>query len=255
MSRCFQRYVGIDYSGAGCPDSRLSGLELYLAEGEGGPVRVSPVDGGRWSRRSLAAWLASYLAQPVPTIAGLDHGFSLPLPYLEARGLDTWDALLAHVAARWPTADQGVSVESLRRDREPGVDPQALRLCETWIAGAKSVFLFDVQGSVAKSTLAGLPWLGRLRAEPALQRRMHVWPFDGWLPAAGSSLLAEVYPSLLRHRYRSVEPRPDRRDAWSVARWLQDMDGRGALGRYFQPPLTAAERRRAALEGWILGVG
>jgi len=34
-----------------------------------------------------------------------------------------------------------------------------LRLTEQWTATAKSVFLFDVQGSVAKSTFAGLPWL------------------------------------------------------------------------------------------------
>ena len=33
-----------------------------------------------------------------------------------------------------------------------------LCLTERWTATAKSVFLFDVQGSVAKSTFAGLPW-------------------------------------------------------------------------------------------------
>ena len=40
-----------------------------------------------------------------------------------------------------------------------------LRLCERWTSSAKSVFHFDVRGSVAKSTHAGIPWLKRLRDE------------------------------------------------------------------------------------------
>ena len=37
-------------------------------------------------------------------------------------------------------------------------DASWFRLTERWTAGAKSVFRFDVQGAVAKSTHAGLPW-------------------------------------------------------------------------------------------------
>lgn len=37
-----------------------------------------------------------------------------------------------------------------------------LRLCERWTSSAKSVFLFDVNGSVAKSTYVGILWLKRL---------------------------------------------------------------------------------------------
>ena len=46
----------------------------------------------------------------------------------------------------------------------------------------------------------------------------------------------------------------DRLDAYAVSCWLRDMDARGALNRYFDPPLTTAERKTVALEGWILGV-
>jgi hypothetical protein len=42
-------------------------------------------------------------------------------------------------------------------------DPRWLRLTESWTPSAKSVFLFDVQGSVAKSTHAGLQRLRFLR--------------------------------------------------------------------------------------------
>jgi hypothetical protein len=51
-------------------------------------------------------------------------------------------------------------------------------LTEQWTATAKSVFQFDVQGAVAKSTYAGLPWLQYLRRE--CKRGLHFWPFDGW---------------------------------------------------------------------------
>jgi hypothetical protein len=40
------------------------------------------------------------------------------------------------------------------------------------------VFYFDVQGSVAKSTHAGIQWLRFIRQR--LGDRVHFWPFDGW---------------------------------------------------------------------------
>jgi hypothetical protein len=60
------------------------------------------------------------------------------------------------------------------------------------------VFHFDVQGSVAKSTHAGIPCLLYLRRQ--LGTRLHFWPFDGWSIPAGKSVVVEVYPSLWKHR-------------------------------------------------------
>lgn len=71
------------------------------------------------------------------------------------------------------------------------------RLCERWTSSAKSVFQFDVQGAVAKSTHAGIPWLKRIRE--AAGEHVHIWPFDGWTPAEGKAVIAEVYPSIFRH--------------------------------------------------------
>jgi len=61
-------------------------------------------------------------------------------------------------------------------------------------AGAKSVFHFDVPGSVAKSTHAGLPWLRYIRQR--VGDRVQFWPFDGWEIPAKKSVIAEVYPSV-----------------------------------------------------------
>ncbi len=60
---------------------------------------------------------------------------------------------------------------------------------------AKSVFHFDVPGSVAESTQAALPWL-RLIRRLRLGARVHFWPFDGWdFPAATRSRRSDLVNS------------------------------------------------------------
>ena len=137
---------------------------------------------------------------------------------------------------------------------EPGErvgDQRWVRLTERWTATAKSVFPFDVQGAVAKSTYAGLPWLRYLRHE--CKRSIHFWPFDGWDIPQGSSVVAEVYPSLWTRRFPKDDRDGDEQAAYAVAAWLQRADQSGSLGSFFNPPLTPEEREVATVEGWILG--
>ncbi|MFM8393752.1 MAG: hypothetical protein ACKOB4_07470 [Acidobacteriota bacterium] len=107
-------------------------------------------------------------------------------------------------------------------------------------------------GSVAKSTHAGLPWLRRLREQ--VGTRLHCWPFDGWSPEPGRSLITEIYPSLWSRDYPVEGRTPDQHDAWVVATWLKRTDHAGQLGAYLQPTLSLEEQRIAGQEGWILGV-
>ena len=127
-----------------------------------------------------------------------------------------------------------------------------LRLTEQWTATAKSVFLFDVQGSVAKSTHAGLPWLLYLRNW--CKRPIHFWPFDGWEIPKGKSVVAEVYPLLWTRRFPRDNRDGDEHAAYATAAWLQRADRDGSLDGFFRPNLTAEEREVGAVEGWILGV-
>jgi len=117
----------------------------------------------------------------------------------------------------------------------------------------RSVFHFDVQGSVAKSTHAGIPWLRYLRRE--LGQAIHFWPFDGWTPGNGSHVVAEIYPSLWRSLYPAEGRTKDQQDAYAVCRWLQETDRADSLTKYFNPLLTPDEQAVASIEGWILGVG
>jgi hypothetical protein len=120
-------------------------------------------------------------------------------------------------------------------------------------ARAKSVFHFDVPGSVAKSTHAGLPWLRHLRQ--AVGDRLHFWPFDGFEVRPGRSVIAEVYPALWSRAHHPAGRTRDQHDAWTIATGLRAADADGSLARLLLlPDLSPDERRVAAFEGWILGV-
>ena len=97
----------------------------------------------------------------------------------------------------WPTDEDHIYVDFVREGAFGNGaarmgNTRWRRLTEERAGGAKSVFHFDVQGSVAKSTHAGIPWLRFIRQR--LGERVHFWPFDGWEIPAGRSAVAEVYP-------------------------------------------------------------
>ncbi len=252
----FARHIGIDYSGARTPRSRLAGLQVYQATGGGEPERVSPpAESARnWTRLEVAQFCRAALGADEPVIIGIDHAFSFPASYMTRYGIKNWDQFLDDFMRHWPTADPHIDVDSLRQGNQRTGEAGELRLCERWTAGPKSVFQFDVQGQVATSTHAGLPWLLWLREMHPARSRPHFWPFDGFDVPAGKSAVTEVYPSLFRRRYPRELRTMDEHDAYCVAAWLVEMDRRGTLDAYFRPPLNLPESRRCRLEGWILGV-
>jgi hypothetical protein len=253
----FDVHVGVDYSGAESPTSRLKGLQVYLAEGRAQPVAVqtpaSPAGKGwKWTRNELAAWIVSLGKEGRRFILGIDHAFSFPATYLDRWGLKSWDAFLADFCTHWPTRQDDSHVDYVREGNLRTGKPSEFRLAERWTSSARSVFLFDVQGQVAKSTHAGIPWLSHIRE--VLGSDVHFWPFDGWDVPGGKSVIAEVYPSIFRRRYPTGDRGPDEQDAYAIARWLRDADHRDILDRYLHPPLSDGEQRLALLEGWILGI-
>jgi hypothetical protein len=253
----FERYVGIDYSGAKTSTDSLPGLRVYAADWVMSPREVLPPPSPRkyWTRRGLAEWLVTQLSGDKPLLVGIDHGFSFPMRYFEKHrlALDWWK-FLDDFQKHWPTDGDHTSVDFVR-DGEGAKrrgDSSWLRLTEQWTARAKSVFQFDMQGQVATSTHAGLPWLRFIRGR--CRNRVHFWPFDGWQIPAGRSVLAEVYPSLWMRRFAAEDRDGDQHAAFSVAAWLRRVDADGSLTGYFNPPLEPQERTQARVEGWILGV-
>ena len=255
----FERYVGIDYSGAETPTSSLRGLQVFMAGRGAESTRVPPPPSPRkhWTRRGIAEWLVTLLAEGVPTVVGIDHAFAFPIEYFQKYDLQHgWRLFLDDFQRHWPTDEDHLYVDFMRHGKHG--DGRARvgerrwrRLTERW-AGAQSAFQFDVQGSVAKSTHAGLPWLRHIRR--AVPEKVHFWPFEGWDIPAGSSAVVEVYPALWNRGVEKPGLSDHERDAFVVAEWLRDADSDGRLADTLAPRLSAVEREQALVEGWILGV-
>ncbi len=255
----FERYIGIDYSGAETSTARLKGLRIYEAAGDA-EAREVPTPAGphkHWTRREIAEWLVALLHADGPILVGIDHAFSFPHKYFKKHRLPLqWTHFLDDFCEHWPTDAEHTYVDFVRdglcgRGSERQGHARWKRLTEVRTGTAKSVFHFDVPGSVAKSTHAGLPWLRYVRQHaPAT----HFWPFDGWSCPRGRSVLAEAYPRLWSTTCPKEDRTADQHDAFSLASKLRDLDRTGQLTALLHPPLSPAEKRQAEYEGWILGV-
>lgn len=259
MNPLFERYVGIDYSGAQTPSSSLSGLRVYSANRTATPEEVLPPPSPRkyWTRKEIAEWLIERLSEETPTLFGIDHGFSFPLAYFEQHGLPLdWPSFLDDFQRHWPT-DEDIYVDFVREGVTGNAaarsgNPRWRRVTELRARTAKSVFHFDVQGSVAKSTHAGIPWLRYIRQR--VKDRVHFWPFDGWSVPPNRSVVAEVYPALWSRSFPTEGRTSDQQDAFAIAKWVQRADTGGSLEGFLTRELEPRERKAAETEGWILGV-
>jgi hypothetical protein len=258
MNPAFERYIGIDYSGAETPKSSLKGLRVYAADRLTAAQEVEPPPSPRkyWTRKGVAEWLVRKLFEEPPTLVGIDHGFSFPLQYFDQHGLLLdWPSFLDDFQRHWPT-DEDIYVQFVR-DGSTGNGAARLgnsrwrRLTELRTRTAKSVFQFDVQGQVAKSTHAGIPWLRYMRQHA--KDHVHFWPFDGWSVPPNRSVVAEVYPALWNRTFPTAGRTADQQDAFSTAESLRRADSDGSLEKFFSPELEPHERKIAEVEGWILG--
>ena len=253
-SRLFQHYVGIDYSGAATPTTRLRGLRVFRATPSEDSVKVHPPnnEGRNWTRKEIAHWCVDRLQGNHGIIIGIDHAFSFPIDYMVRNKINNWHHFLSDFCKHWPTHLNNNRVADLRENNHRSGSKDEFRLTEKWTSSAKSVFRFDIQGQVAMSSHAGIPWLKCIIEQVGDSAQF--WPFDGFEIPPGKSVVAEVYPAIFKKRYESENRTGDEHDAYSIAMWLKQMDGRGALERYFNPPLSPTECKQAELEGWILGI-
>ncbi|HUN92835.1 MAG TPA: hypothetical protein VMU33_12315, partial [Burkholderiaceae bacterium] len=106
-----------------------------------------------------------------------------------------WPNFLDDFQRHWPTDEDHTYVDFVRvgshgNGPARSGNPKWRRLTEEWSGSAKSVFHFDVPGTVASSAHAGIPWLRFIREQCGDQ--VHVWPFDGWEIPEGKSAILEV---------------------------------------------------------------
>lgn len=267
----FSVFVGIDYSGAWHCGAGLSGLRVFRSDESlltSTEVRPSGSSRAHWSREGVAHWLVECLSDSTqgPVLVGLDHALSFPAEYFALHGIPlNWERFLEHFCVGWPLTRRDQTVKGLytayvRAFGAPHGQARWRRIAEKRSKGAKSVFHFGVPGSVASSTHAGLPWIQFLRNHPRLMGRVHFWPFDGWIPKPGHSVVAEVYPSLWNKRWEKRHHTQDQHDACVIVNAFIEAQKSRELSRWFNPEtwrgvhLSEHERFLAGVEGWILGL-
>ena len=163
----------------------------------------------------MAEWLIDQATSGKPFVAGLDFSFWLRLPYFQHHGLTNRDDVVADFVEHWSIDREDATVDGRRRGNARTGTSDEFRVMERWRSSAKSNIQFDVQGQVAKSTHAGIPWLWRMRS--AVGKKVHFRPFDGWQVRQGKSVIAEVYPPVLRRRYPAENRTADRQEPTASA--------------------------------------
>jgi hypothetical protein len=113
MDPAFERYVGIDYSGAQTPASGLKALLVYVTDRLTTPQEIEPPPSPRkyWTRRGIAEWLVGRLSEGPPTLVGIDQGFfSFPQQYFEQHELPLdWLTFLDDFHRHWRTDGSGMT--------------------------------------------------------------------------------------------------------------------------------------------------
>ena len=219
--RKFQRFVGIDWSGAeGLEQSGIQVAEIEV--GSSAPHLVLPTGGAKWSRPGVAKYLSQL--NDKPTLVGLDFAFSVPWPDVvgplgDDLALDDavhlWSRIelicgtTPHLYARpiWTSVDSpfreyihhyGTGHRGEKYCRE------FKRLTEECVKNAISIYrMTGVQ--VGAGSFSGMRMLNHVSKNYA--NEIAIWPFEK-LDGRKTSIV-EIYPSYF-YRYKDVRrPRKD----------------------------------------------
>jgi hypothetical protein len=289
----FERYLMVDWSGAGVPRLGRDSIWTCLLDRGGRPQLANHATRQAATDAIRAVMLAS-LASGRRLIAGFDFSFAYAAGFAKRLGLGgaPWRAvwrLLAReivdapdnannrfaVAAAlnqrlggepfpfWGCPARHACATLVMRGRRPhGPDDIAeRRIAERALKQVQPSWKLHYTGSVGGQTLVGIPRLHALRFDRALAPMTRVWPFEtGFEPLTARHLdgvgvlITEIYPSLI--------PLPDgagvkdARQVEAMARFLRMRDAAGSLGTLFAAPCSPAERRVIEREeGWIFGAG
>lgn len=232
----FRRVIGVDYSGAGKEDKPSPTITAWVSDRKG----TRPLDPEqRWSRDSLTDRLAEEIeGGPGPVLVAIDHAFAYSTAVLDRLKVRRWDDLPRRLG----------ELGGLHELREAVGGIEGWRMTDLWAPGTQDPLGIRTYRPVSHSTFKGIRHVGRLREKADF----HLWPFDGWQPPAGASVVAEGFPYLVRRRVPRMHDDRDEQDAAALAEFFGSRDRAGLLS--FGPPLTAAEARQARREGWILGL-
>lgn len=285
----FDRYISIDWAGAGTEDQRVD-LRVVesTTEHEGGYI-VDPPGARRgvkaWTRGECREWLAHALREDQPRcLVAMDFSFGYPWGSDKAVfGVTGWRRMLEQLSKVYEEHGQARSAAKSinNRSRFKGHGPYRFnqnrtdrhfylahgvayyRLVEIAIPQAISQWYLGAGPIVGFSTITGLFALQEL-----LVRRTRgevdfsVWPQECDTLDDSKHVVVESYPAIYPNPPDFGDCRDAHcRDAWKVLQWMLTADEAGTLGEAFEiVPLPFGQvenssfQEQVRFEGWILGV-
>ncbi len=288
----FQRYIGIDWSGAGGDDDRV-GLRVVEARDGRAPRAVAPPTNPRaknWKRAEVREFLREALRSDADkTLVGIDAALGYPAGADEAVfGVRGWRGLVAEIAALVSavgTARETVDRINARHAELPGgpffsrrtdiIDREwwrethdshgfftetgisYYRFVDTLIPQAISVFYMGPGPMVGGHTITCLATLHSLLEErdEGGDLDFGMWLFEeDWRER--KHVIVECYPSILPATPGGDESESrDHLDAVKIAAWMQGLSSgeRRALLE-IEAEVGEGLRRVVAQEGWVFGV-
>jgi len=290
----FERFVGIDWSGAKQQFQR--GIQIAeLCKGDTRPRIKSPPVGNRWSREAARDYIVSLAGRP--TLIGIDFAFSVPWDGAKNR-LPHCIANLSSVDELWRFVDEFCKRESFfyagpmwRSERSPlrsfvlcaghkGSNFSSNQLRATDLAAKpRPETIYKIVGAktVGAGSFAGMRILHTLRQ--LADKRIAIWPFD--TSDTADVVIVEVYPSAFYAMAEQRRPNPKKDSQQAIAKVtravlnhfnisakclvvglsgdkLDALIASAALASLVQKPgalhVPHALRETAAREGWIFGV-
>lgn len=221
----------------------LKRVEVFATDCEvsPSPVRATPWDEHNgWTLEGITDWLVRLVDSEISFIAGINHRLSFPSPFCEDRNLLTWlDVLAASLTDNSPC-------------RSFSGFPDNRRQTERWGTSLTSMFNLRTESLYADARLFNLSWLKSLRDRT--HEKLHIWPFDGWSPNPGQSVLVECYAPCNGIAFPDYYKREGEQNAYIMAKWLARVDLHRVMKDFLCPKLPDQVRQDAAREGWILGV-
>ena len=221
----------------------LKRVEVFAADFEVSPSPVRPApweeqDG--WTLESVTDWLVRLVQSDISFIAGINHRLSFPTAFCNDRNLHSWvDVLEASLTDASPC-------RSFRGF------PDNRRQTEQWGNSLTCMFTKRIDNLYADARLFDLKWLKLLRDQTF--GKLHIWPFDGWTPSPGQSVLVECYAPCNGIAFPDCYERAGEQNAYMMTKWLARLDGKNMMADYLCPHLPENVCKDAGMEGWILGV-
>lgn len=215
QSMTFDRFVGVDWSGARGP--RLPGLQVAMATaGRRPPCLVPPSDGRKnWTRGVFTDWLVETLSGNDRVLVGLDFAFSFPRrdrgeffpdvsdPDAPSTAFDLWRRVDDLCGAKGKDFYAGTFVEEdwyapyfLLPGKRGARYKHRLRMTDErchcmGLGRPETVFKLVGQRQVGKGSLAGMRVLHCLRRKLP---HLCIWPFDRLPKSRSVAVVVEVYP-------------------------------------------------------------